>query len=487
MPSVAPFNAPLALLVLGALSLLFSLNARFPSGRFGVLSLVSFFAGWLTTELALHHVALQAALALGLMLFGALGAPLGWLGLGLLAISFVILTKLHGRAQLAAQVLDDALAGLESDEAEQGEAPGDLLVQSGALTSEGGLGVGVEPGDAIPSVEQASPAERRAQRAALAKEPLRFLDVLSPLPRRHPDVRVERHLIGAVGRSKLHAHVYFHKDKNPGAPVLVFVHGGGWVTGFKQFQAIPMLHQLAAQGFVCVSLDYRLAPRATFPEPVIDVKRGIAWAKEHAARFGGDARFVALSGNSAGGHLASLAALTFDSPALQPGFEEADTRVDACVVFYGVFDLLNQNRQWRHRWFERLMRYLVMKKSIAEARDQYELMSPITHLRADAPPFFIIHGDVDSLVPSGESHYFAEALRAVSHQPVLYAAIPDAQHAFDVFRSIRGTYAVRAAERFLQFFHERHLDQVRLYPAREAATIRPPWQTYESSTPTTAA
>ncbi len=462
MPSVAPLNAPLALLALGALSLLFSLNARAPSGRFGVLSLVSFFAGWLTTELALHHVALQAALGLGLVLLGALGAPLGWLGLSLLAISFVILSNLHARAQLAAQVLDDALAGLEQeglepDEAEQGGAPDNLLVQRGALTSEGGLGVGFEPGSAIPSVEQASPAERRAQRAASALEPLRFLDVLNPLPARHPDVRVERHLSGVVGRSKLHAHVYFHKDKTPGAPVLVFVHGGGWVTGFKQFQAIPMLHQLAAQGWVCMSLDYRLAPRATFPEPLIDVKRGLAWAKENATRFGGDARFVALSGNSAGGHLAALAALTWDSPALQPGFEEADTQVDACVVFYGVFDLLNQNRQWRHRWFERLMRYLVIKKSVAEARDQYELMSPITHLRRDAPPFFIIHGDVDSLVPSGESRYFAEALSAVSERPVLYAAIPDAQHAFDIFRSIRGTYAVRAAERFLQRVHEQHL------------------------------
>ncbi|MCA9644869.1 MAG: alpha/beta hydrolase, partial [Myxococcales bacterium] len=232
--------------------------------------------------------------------------------------------------------------------------------------------------------------------------------------------------------------------------VLVFAHGGGWVVGFKRFQALPMLNQLAAQGWVCVSLDYRLAPRATFPDPLIDVKRGIAWTKRHVAEWGGDPSFVALSGNSAGAHLAALAALTWDKPELQPGFEAEDTRVSACIPFYGVFDLLNSKGQWRHSGMQNLMRFVVIKQSLDKARDQYELMSPITHVRRDAPPFFVIHGDVDSLVPTGESRHFSEALRAVSEAPVLYAEIPDAQHAFEIFKSIRGVYTVRAAAEFLE-------------------------------------
>ena len=77
-------------------------------------------------------------------------------------------------------------------------------------------------------------------------------------------------------------------------------------------------------------------------------------------------------------------------------------------------------------------------------------MSPITHVRADAPSFFVIHGDVDSLVPTGESRHFSEALRQVSTSPVLYAEIPDAQHAFEIFKSIRGVYTVSAAAEFLE-------------------------------------
>ncbi|MGE0324873.1 MAG: alpha/beta hydrolase fold domain-containing protein [Polyangiaceae bacterium] len=390
------------LLGLGVLSLVLSLNARFPVQRFGALSLVSFFGGWLTTELALHHLMVQLGLAGVLIYEGALedfSLP-GYVGAFLLIVSWAQLMRLHRRAALAELALDSALA---------------------TLRREG------------------------QQRAAVG-----FGDVWRPFSMRHKEVKVERRQYATHGGKALNAHVYFRKDRPQNAPVLVFAHGGGWVVGFKRFQALPMLNQLAAQGWVCVSLDYRLAPRATFPDPLVDVKRGIAWTKRQVAEWGGDPNFVALSGNSAGAHLAALAALTWDKPELQPGFEDEDTRVSACIPFYGVFDLLNSKGQWPHSGMQNLMRFVVIKQSLDQARDQYELMSPITHVRADAPPFFVIHGDVDSLVPTGESRHFSEALRQVSTSPVLYAEIPDAQHAFEIFKSIRGVYTVRAAAEFLE-------------------------------------
>ena len=78
----------------------------------------------------------------------------------------------------------------------------------------------------------------------------------------------------------------------------------------KHEQALPLMNHLAARGWVCVAANYRLSPRATFPDHLIDLKRALAWIREHIAEFGGDPGFVAATGGSAGGHLSSLLSLT---------------------------------------------------------------------------------------------------------------------------------------------------------------------------------
>ena len=98
------------------------------------------------------------------------------------------------------------------------------------------------------------------------------------------------------------------------------------------------MSHLAELGWVCVAINYRLSPRSTWPDQIIDVKRALAWTKEHIAEYGGDPDWVAITGGSAGGHLSSLAALTPNDPQFQPGFEDADTSVRAAVPFYGLYD-----------------------------------------------------------------------------------------------------------------------------------------------------
>ena len=114
------------------------------------------------------------------------------------------------------------------------------------------------------------------------------------------------------------------------------VHGGAWMLGEKQQQGQPLMYHLAQRGWLCVACNYRLSPKDAFPAHIIDVKRAIAWVREHAGEFGGNPDFIAITGGSAGGHLSSLAALTANRVEWQPGFEDADTSVAAAVPYFSL-------------------------------------------------------------------------------------------------------------------------------------------------------
>ena len=236
------------------------------------------------------------------------------------------------------------------------------------------------------------------------------------------------------------------------APVLLQVPGGAWMIGMRRPQAYPLLSHLAERGWVCVSIDYRVSPWHTWPDHIVDVKRALAWIKEHIAEYGGDPDFVAITGGSAGGHLCALAALTPDDPQYQPGFEDADTSVVAAVPIYGRYDWFSTKGPGR-REFVGLLQRLVVKKRLKDHRQVFLDASPITRVRPDAPPFFILHGEDDSLIPVPEGREFAAAMGDVSKSTVAYAEIPHAQHAFDFFGSPRGHYTAQAVEKFLSWVH----------------------------------
>jgi acetyl esterase/lipase len=232
------------------------------------------------------------------------------------------------------------------------------------------------------------------------------------------------------------------------APVLIQIPGGAWVSGRKTGQSYPLMSHLAERGWVCVSINHRLAPKAKWPAHIIDVKRAIAWVKEHIAEYGGDPSFVALTGGSSGGHLTALAALTPNEPGFQPGFEDADTAVQAAVPMYGVYDFVDEERL-AHPGLRPHLERRVLTATLTDDRAAWELASPQYHVRADAPPFFVIHGANDVFTSAPQARRFAESLRAVSTQPVVHAELPYAQHAFDVLGSVRTHHTVRAIERFL--------------------------------------
>lgn len=379
---------------------------------------LSFVAGWLTTELALHHIAWQVAFTAVFIWAGALQSWPGQLGLAISVVSWVGLWRCYWRAREAEGLVEGAL--------------------------QNGLGPGYRE-EIRPDI---------AERFAPAVD---WRQILLPFPIRHPEVeRIRNIRYCRAGGLNLKLDVYRHRSQPKDCPTLLQIHGGAWMIGSKNDQGLPLMQQMASRGWVCVSVDYRLSPHATFPDHLIDVKRAIEWIRVHAQEYGANPDFLVVTGGSAGGHLAALTALTANDPEYQPGFEAADTSVSACVPFYGVYDFTDRHGVYRNPGLMRLLESRVMKATRSEAPEAYSKASPFSRVRADAPPFFIIHGDLDTLVPVEEARRFARALQQLSTNPVVYAEIKGAQHAFEIFPSLRTTFVLHGVDRYLAYWYSKY-------------------------------
>ncbi len=384
-------------------------RVRYP----GVTSFPVMMISWLVGEYPLFHVLAQGTVAAILVAAGGFDDTAGHIGLGLLAVSWAGLWHVRSVSLLAGRSAEQALrSGLGADYRDRLDADRVRAFRTG--------------GDTRPT-----------------RRPLRHDDT---------GIRIVRDIAyGDQGKRNL-LDLYLPDPLPTGqpAPVVLQIHGGAWITGNKEQQAQPLLHRLAAVGVIGVSINYRLGPTHRFPDPIIDVKRAIAWVKEHIADHGGDPDRIVLTGGSAGGHLSALAALTPNQAAFQPGFAEADTTVAACVPFYGPTDLADRHAlRGRSTSMEGFLASRVMPGHLAEDPDLWDAMSPIAHVHPDAPPFFVIQGSLDVLVWREEQRLFVDALRDVSNAPVLYWEVPGAQHAFDTFNSRRSAAAVDAVERFV--------------------------------------
>lgn len=221
------------------------------------------------------------------------------------------------------------------------------------------------------------------------------------------------------------------------APVLIYLPGGGWVHGSRMLQGYALMSHLAEQGWVCLSIDYRVAPNHLWPQHLTDVKTAIAWARANVDKFGGDRNFIAISGGSAGGHLAALAGLTANDPELQADLPaDSDTSVDAVVGIYGRYDWEDRSTPEREEFVDFLER-VVVRHRIDKHPEIFRGASPIARVRADAPPFLVIHGSADTVIPVQQARDFVAELRAVSESVVGYLELPGAGHGFDMIDGAR--------------------------------------------------
>lgn len=202
---------------------------------------------------------------------------------------------------------------------------------------------------------------------------------------------------------------------------VILVHGGGWTTGDKSggprkaFIA-PMHEPLQQAGLAWFSINYRLAPQHPYPACLDDVLTAIRWIKEHAAAYRVDPTRLALSGESAGGHLVALAAVRAD----------AATRVAAVIPFYGRFDLtddLKPGDPLRRNYSALFGRSIYDERAQALMREA----SPIYFIKHGLPPFLLVHGSADTTVPYAQSTRLQAALRA-HRVPCDFITIKDGAH-----------------------------------------------------------
>jgi acetyl esterase/lipase len=387
------------LLACSILGVVHAVNGLHPSRPNLIVFGWSFFASWMTIELVWHHLVVGLVISGICISGGALHTAPGIAGTALMVVAEALLLQI-------------ALTTRKT-----------VVIVQGALTD-------LEPGPDAPRFPR--------------------LHVVFPfLMGRRRGVRVVRNVrFHRAGGKQLRLDVTVPSAPAPGGgalrPALLQIHGGGWVIGDKREQGLPLLTHMASQGWVGFNANYRLSPWATFPDHLDDVTAALAWVREHAAEYGVDPDFVCITGGSAGGHLCALLALTADPP------------VAAAVPFYGIYDVTQGGKFGEDRQvYDLFLESWVMKAFVDEEPEKYVAASPIHLLHEDAPPFFVIHGDRDTLAPVEDARAFVDALKAVSHQPVAYAEMRGAQHAFEIFPSARAARVIEGVERFLTTLWER--------------------------------
>src|SRR6266566_5478780 len=456
---------PVALFVVGGVALAGKANACWPT-RTRFLRDPSFFFSWIVIELAGWWLVLEATAVTGLAAAGALRGWAGWAGATMMVVSLVVLARfiaVSGRTSATLRAAGAPPGGPVRFPRNQVIFPFLLTRRRGTARVRDVAFAEVEGKRLRLDIYMPNGYMPNGCRGVASARRIGGLRGVAPTGKHSPympngcrGVAPARRIGGLRGAAPTGKH-----SPNGGAastlrPGILQIHGGDWRFGDKRLEGRPLLGHLAAIGWVGLAVNYRLSPDVAFPVHLQDVKRAVAWYRDHAAQYGADPDFLCVTGGSAGAHLATLAALTPNDAEYQPGFEEVDTELRAAAVWYGAYDFTNRLGTWQPHEMRMLQRD-VMQRTLAGHPADFARASPLDRLRRDAPPFLVLHGDIDSLVPVAEARAFVSGLRAVSAGPVVYAELTGAQHAFDVFPSHRCARAVEAAAGFLTGVHETYL------------------------------
>jgi acetyl esterase/lipase len=236
----------------------------------------------------------------------------------------------------------------------------------------------------------------------------------------------------------MHLDLYLPAGKGARRPLVVYIHGGGWMSGHPRqsgaFENWPgVLALIASRGYVVASVEYRLSGEAAFPAAIQDVKAAIRWLRANAAEYGIDPSRVVVWGGSAGGHLAALDAVTCGVASLGPISEKGaqvapegpqGDCVQGLVTWYGVFDF----RQPRPKVGRVVERFLGCSAGGCTAA-QLAAASPATYVKSGEPPALLIVGSADNVVGAQQSRDFDALLRSKG-DPVQLLIIPGVNHSF---------------------------------------------------------
>jgi acetyl esterase/lipase len=379
----------------------------------------------ITTELAWVWLPVQFLFALTLVSLGALSSALGVVALLVLVLSWLGLVNNISLALQSTRLTEAALqSGLGADYRQDIGDPARHSLEDGAT----------------------------------------FQDWWRPFHMRRPGVEKLKNI--AYGPAGIRQRLDIYRPTripDGGCPVLLQIHGGAWMMGSKDRQALPLMYHMASKGWICVAINYRLSPSMSFPVHIEDCKRALCWIRTEGHKYGMNPDFVAVTGGSAGGHLTALMGLTPNLAELQPEFPDIDTGVQAVVPFYGVYDMLARFDTHSRDGFVRFIHNRIIHQPLEQNPEIWDLASPITHIHRQAPPFMIIQGEIDSLTNSRGAHIFHQKLLEVSENPAVYLELPGAEHAFDNIHSPRTDPVIHGVHRFLEWSlaqHSKRGDQV---------------------------
>jgi acetyl esterase/lipase len=229
-----------------------------------------------------------------------------------------------------------------------------------------------------------------------------------------------------------------NKGKGP-FPVILVVHGGGWMMGDRTDMHIaPMLEGLK-RGYAVVSTGYRLSGEAKFPAQIRDVKEAVRWIRLHAKEYNLDGSRIAAWGESAGGHLVALLGTSVTS--LDASETVPSAKIQAVVAWFPAIELNEMDNQFKvsgvgqpNHSEPNSAESLLLGKPVQDALDLCRLANPETYISTDAPSFLIQHGEKDSTVPSQQSKNFAERLvKIIGKNKVTLDILPNAEHVDPAF------------------------------------------------------
>ena len=228
--------------------------------------------------------------------------------------------------------------------------------------------------------------------------------------------------------------LYVPKTDKP-APVVIWIFGGSWKFGSKTFHL--NVRDLTRHGIAVASIDYRLSGVAKYPAQLDDCRAAMNWLRESGGRFGIDPQRIGVSGESAGGHLAALL-----------GTLEGAPRIRAVFAMYPPTDLVILGRKYANPHeptnIDQLLGGAIEEKLGAAAE-----ASPVNHVRRTSPPFLLIHGARDELVPIDQSERLVQKLRR-SRVPARLIVVPNKEHWFFLSRK----EVSEVADFFLSHFND---------------------------------
>lgn len=262
-----------------------------------------------------------------------------------------------------------------------------------------------------------------------------LIAVVSPLCAVEPDVKVVKDVsyLGDQRQEKADLYLPAHEADSGAHPAVVIIHGGGWTGGDKGAAREQNIgNTLAAQGYVCMSINYLLQPKEgerIWPRNLHDCKTAVRWLRANAGRLHIDKEHVGVIGGSAGGHLALMVGVTDQGSGLDPEgpYGDQSCAVQAVVDLYGpIADTARWNKT-------------LVDRDCEEAPELCKQVTPLSHLDARDPPVLVMHGTADTTVELRDSEVLAAALRqaGIEHQLVIVEAAPHSFHLQPKQRDLR--------------------------------------------------